>query len=65
MKRAFCRLQKRVLAWRAGGKCEICGAALVKEFHADHVVPFSRGGATTTNNGQALCATCNLKKGTK
>ncbi|WP_412481118.1 DEAD/DEAH box helicase family protein [Azonexus sp. IMCC34839] len=40
-----------------------CGVRLTKEFHADHVVPFSRGGRTVTNNGQALCRDCNLKKG--
>jgi len=65
MKRAFNRLQKRVLAWRAAGRCQHCGAVLDKGFHADHVVSFSRGGATVTNNGQALCAACNLKKGAK
>lgn len=32
-------------------------------FHADHIQPFSKGGPTITDNGQALCQTCNLKKG--
>ncbi|HRD94187.1 MAG TPA: HNH endonuclease signature motif containing protein [Candidatus Accumulibacter phosphatis] len=65
MKRAFNRLQKGVLAWRAGGCCQRCGGALGKPFHADYVVAFSRGGRTVTDNGQALCATCNLRKGAK
>lgn len=42
-----------------------CGAFLGKDFHADHVIAFSNGGATVTNNGQALCRTCNLRKGNK
>jgi 5-methylcytosine-specific restriction endonuclease McrA len=54
-----------VLALRAGGACERCGNRLGREFHADHVQPFSKGGATTLNNGQALCASCNLRKGAR
>jgi 5-methylcytosine-specific restriction endonuclease McrA len=65
MKRTFNRLQKRVLAWRAGGCCQRCGAEFGKRFHADHVLAFSRGGRTVTDNGQALCASCNLSKGAK
>ncbi len=63
MKRAFSHLQKRILAWRAGGRCQRCGALLERKFHADHIVAFARGGATVTDNGQALCAPCNLGKG--
>ena len=41
--------------------CELrCSA---ENFHADHVVPHSRGGATIVANGQLLCVSCNLKKG--
>ena len=45
-------------------KCAICG----KEFefdkmHADHIVPWSKGGHTTPDNCQMLCRDCNLKKG--
>ncbi|MER2623573.1 MAG: HNH endonuclease signature motif containing protein [Accumulibacter sp.] len=65
MRRAFNRLQRRVLAWRAGGRCQLCGALLDRQFHADHVVAFARGGATTSDNGQALCARCNLRKGSR
>ncbi len=42
-----------------------CNKSLDKSFHADHVFAFSKGGETTTSNGQALCATCNLKKGSQ
>jgi 5-methylcytosine-specific restriction endonuclease McrA len=65
MKRRFTQSQKRMLAWLAGGLCRLCGARLTQDFHADHVVPFSKGGATTVNNGQALCPRCNLLKGKK
>ncbi len=56
-------MQRRILSWVSGWKCAICGDALKPSFHADHVVPFSRGGRTNTNNGQALCARCNQIKG--
>ena len=65
MRRRFGARQRRVLAWVAGGCCVGCGRRLDNGFHGDHVVPFSRGGATVTNNGQALCAPCNLRKGNR
>lgn len=34
-------------------------------WHADHIVPYSRGGKTTVANGQLLCPSCNLKKSNK
>lgn len=65
MRRAFSKRQRRILCWMAGGRCACCGIRLAHDFHADHVRPFSRGGATVTNNGQALCRDCNLKKGNR
>jgi superfamily II DNA or RNA helicase len=65
MNRIFGARQRKILAWVAGGKCRRCGKRIDQRFHADHVVPFSKGGATITQNGQALCASCNLKKGSK
>ena len=41
----------------------MCGEPLDPSFHADHIFPYSKGGLTVTSNGQALCPTCNLKKG--
>ncbi len=32
------------------------------KFHADHKKPHSKGGLTTVENGQVLCAPCNLTK---
>lgn len=65
MRRAFSRRQRSILAWVAGGRCMKCGTPLGGDFHADHVRAFSKGGTTTTNNGQALCKACNLQKGNK
>jgi 5-methylcytosine-specific restriction endonuclease McrA len=64
-KRTFNEDEKFVLWIRADKKCQSCGLALddYKIFHADHIVPHSQGGMTTLENGQALCASCNLKKG--
>jgi superfamily II DNA or RNA helicase len=62
MRRAFTARQKRNLAMLSGGKCVLCGSILGRRFHADHIVPFSRGGETILLNGQALCAACNLRK---
>ena len=38
---------------------------LSKIFHGDHIIPFSKNGKTIIKNGQALCPTCNLKKGSR
>ncbi len=47
--------------YRDGGQCVICGAKEYKEF--DHVIPLSKGGATTVENLQILCRKCNSEKG--
>lgn len=47
----------------AGGRCSRCRATLTPGWHGDHVKPYSAGGPTDVANGQALCPTCNLRKG--
>ena len=44
--------------------CELCGNNLssIKECHFDHIYPFVKGGKSTLENCQLLCAACNLKK---
>ena len=64
-KRLFSKRQKTILAILSGNCCSICQVPLNKSFHADHKKPWSKGGETTVNNGQALCAKCNLSKGDK
>ena len=52
----------KVEVWqRDKGKCVKCGSSV--NLHYDHIIPFSKGGSSTTAaNIQLLCATCNLKK---
>jgi superfamily II DNA or RNA helicase len=65
MGRNFSEKQRDALWIAAGGRCQNCGAILTPGWHADHVDPWSNGGPTDVLNGQALCETCNLKKGIK
>lgn len=58
--------QKREMIRLCGGRCEHktwwlprCRGAAE---HADHIVPWSKGGATSVSNGQMLCAYHNLLK---
>lgn len=51
----------KLTVWqRDGGKCVQCGATSYLEY--DHIIPFSRGGASTVGNVQLLCRRCNLEK---
>lgn len=52
----------KVEVWkRDKGRCVNCGSTV--NLHYDHIIPFSKGGSSTTAaNIQLLCAKCNLKK---
>jgi len=66
MVRLFSANQKLLILIRSGFHCQKCGCPIRwKTFHADHIVAFSKGGPTVTENGQALCIQCNLAKGAK
>lgn len=58
--------------------CENCGAATVpgqkstkgvtppgSETQVDHIIPKSKGGQGTPDNGQVLCRDCNIEKSDK
>ena len=61
--RRFKARQRVSLYLAAGGTCSICGVTLTKGWHADHIVPWVAHGRTDVINGQALCPSCNLRKG--
>lgn len=59
---------RREVMERAGGRCEAqlfllwgrCGELATE---ADHIYPWSKGGPTIVSNGQALCRSHNVGKG--
>lgn len=70
-KRAYDVGDRIAIYRRDEGRCQQCLAevkspadALVswKEYEADHILPHSKGGATTLENGQLLCRTHNRAK---
>lgn len=56
----------RAALWiKACGKCQACAVELPWPWHADHIDAWVRTGVTNVHDMQALCPTCNLKKGAK
>lgn len=61
--RKFSDHRKSVILSKQGGKCAICKKKKdIKETHADHIKPWSKGGRTEDSNCQVLCIECNKKK---
>ena len=51
----------RTYVWRRDmARCAVCGS--VQDLEFDHIIPRSRGGASTVGNVQIICASCNEKK---
>ncbi len=62
--RAFDRRDALTAYEKQKHKCAICNEKFgFDEMHADHIMPWSKGGHTTPDNCQMLCRDCNLKKG--
>jgi len=55
------RITRRALFARDGHRCQYCGSGA--RLTLDHVVPRSRGGASSWENVVTACAPCNLRKG--
>lgn len=48
---------------KQNGKCNECGDSFeLEQMHADHILPWSKGGKTVEENCQMLCVKCNLSK---
>lgn len=62
--RKFSANDKRTAYARCGGRCARCGKTgfTYEEMQADHITPWSKGGHTTIDNLQMLCADCNRRK---
>ena len=56
--------QRAIVLMRDGARCRLCGADPHSgaTLHIDHIVPWSRGGETVTENLQVLCEMCNIGK---
>jgi hypothetical protein len=66
--REFTHVQKLTIFRRDKGICQLkikCdGLKLTwNDWHCDHILPWSKGGMTTVQNGHVSCATCNFSKG--
>ncbi len=49
---------------RQGGRCMYCGLTLNRtNLHIDHIFPVEHGGSNAEDNLQALCGSCDLRKG--
>ena len=55
---------KEAIFRRDNYKCVVCGRGREDgvEIHADHKIPFDKGGTNTIDNGQTLCSEHNLLK---
>lgn len=61
--RAFSPKMARTAYERQKGICSKCGKHFeITGMQADHITPWSKGGKTTSENCQMLCADCNRRK---
>ena len=60
----FTQAQKDEILKRDDSKCVVCGKGKGdgEVLHIDHIKPRDKGGESTIDNGQVLCATHNFRK---
>jgi len=68
--REFAHIQQLTIFRRDKGICQLnikCNGAKLTwdDWHCDHIVPWSKGGKTTVENGQVSCPECNRSKNNK
>lgn len=57
-------IDRRALYERDRGRCAVCGVLVpADDFHLDHIVPLSRGGAHGPENLRVTCEDCNVNLG--
>ena len=56
---------RAMLFYSSAGKCALCKERLGVGWHADHVIPWKVSHRTNVHEMQALCASCNLRKGAR
>jgi len=60
----FARADVRRVWERQARICQLCRRAIPFDLmHGDHIHPWIKGGRTELENCQALCGSCNLRKG--
>jgi hypothetical protein len=65
-KRGFNESQRIFIFRRDRERCKLCGKPVKwADSNADHIVAYVSGGATTVENGQLACASCNKAKQAK
>ena len=61
--RTFTPAMRQAAYERQGDICPMCGGHFALDgMQADHITPWSKGGRTTADNCQMLCADCNRRK---
>ncbi len=55
------RVSRRAIFARDGYRCQYCGSA--RHLTIDHIIPRSKGGASSWENVVTSCAPCNVRKG--
>jgi hypothetical protein len=65
-RRTFRRKEVRRGWERQGRVCALVARTIPFDLmHGDHIFPWSQGGRTSLDNCQALCGSCNLRKGSR